>query len=134
MFDQLVKRSNWIWIYSTGRFAEERRIFLEDMKARGYGPRAIKVLNPILLAVAERVNIRLPGPVTERQILRAAEDWVQKRSLPSATSETRDAATKRFIYVAKNWFRFLGKWQDPDRNPQFKPALDSFLKELRDIR
>ena len=22
MFDQLVKRSNWIWIYKTGRFAE----------------------------------------------------------------------------------------------------------------
>jgi site-specific recombinase XerD len=36
--------------------------------------------------------------------------------------------------VAKNWFRFLGKWRDPDRNPQFKPELDSFLKELRDER
>lgn len=36
--------------------------------------------------------------------------------------------------MAKNWFRFLGKWQDPIRNPQFKPALDSFLKELRDNR
>jgi site-specific recombinase XerD len=28
----------------------------------------------------------------------------------------------------------LGKWQDSDRNPQFKPELDSFLKELRDNR
>lgn len=134
MFDTLVKRSNWVWIYQTGRFAEERRLFLEDMRARGYGVHAIKVLNPILLAVAERVNVRRPGPITERQILRAAEDWVQKRSRPSATSETRNTATKRFIYVAKNWFRFLGKWQDPDRNPQFKPALDSFLMDLRDSR
>src|SRR5215469_16441355 len=132
MFDQLVKRSDYVWIYQTGRFAEERRIFLEDMRARGYGLRALRVLNPVLLAVAERVNVRRPGPITERQILRAAEDWVQKRSLTSATSETRNAATKRFVYIAKNWLRFLGKWQDPDRNPQFKPALDSFLKELRD--
>lgn len=134
MFDQLVKRSNCVWIYKTGRFAEERRMFLEEMRARGYGLRALRILNPILLAVAERVNIRREGPITEKQIFRAAEDWVQKRSLPVATTETRDTATKRFIYVAKNWFRFLGKWQDPVRNPQFKPALDTFLRELRDNR
>src|SRR5271157_3799510 len=41
---------------------------------------------------------------------------------------------ERFVYVAKNWFRFLGKWRDPERNPQFRPELDSFLKELRDER
>jgi site-specific recombinase XerD len=28
----------------------------------------------------------------------------------------------------------LGKWREPDRNPQFKPELDSYLKELRDQR
>lgn len=28
MFDQLVKRSNAVWIYTTGRFVEERRAFL----------------------------------------------------------------------------------------------------------
>lgn len=134
MFDQLVERSNWVWIYKTGRFAEERLTFLEDMRARGYGLRALRIINPILLAVAERINIRRPGLITEKQILRAAEDWVRKRSTPRATSETRSTATKRFIFVAKNWFRFLGKWKDPDRNPKFKPELDSFLKELRDHR
>lgn len=134
MFDQIVKRSNRVWIYKTGRFAEERRVFLEELSARGYGLGALRIVNPILLAVAERVNIRRPGPITERQILRAADDWIQKRSAPSTTSETRGAAKKRFIYFAKNWFRFLGKWQDSDRNPQFKPALDSFLKELQDNR
>ena len=53
---------------------------------------------------------------------------------PSSTAETRETATKRFVFVAKNWFRFLGKWRDPERNPQFRPELDSFLKELRDER
>ena len=37
MFDQLVKRSNAVWIYSTGRFAEERRAFLCDLNERGHG-------------------------------------------------------------------------------------------------
>lgn len=134
MFEQLVKRSNAVWLYQTGRFAEERHIFLKEMSERGYGLRALRVLNPILLAVAERVNIRRPGPITERQILRAAEDWVQERSTARASSETRTTARKRFIFVAKNWFRFLGKWQDSDPNPEFKPELESFLRELRDTR
>lgn len=34
MFDQLVKRSNWVWIYKTGRFAEERRAFLCELPHR----------------------------------------------------------------------------------------------------
>ena len=32
MFDQLVKRSNSVWIYKMGRFAEERRTFLCDLR------------------------------------------------------------------------------------------------------
>ncbi|MBZ5560961.1 MAG: site-specific integrase [Acidobacteriia bacterium] len=36
--------------------------------------------------------------------------------------------------ILLQWFRFLGKWSDPARNPQFKPELDSFLKKLRDER
>jgi len=31
-----------VWIYKTGRFAEERRIFLEEMSARGYGLGALE--------------------------------------------------------------------------------------------
>ena len=37
MFDQLVKRSDAVWIYRTGRFAEERRAFLCDLNERGHG-------------------------------------------------------------------------------------------------
>src|SRR5208283_5676947 len=59
---------------------------------------------------------------------------VAKSCAPSSTAETRETATKRLVFVAKNWFRFLGKWRDPERNPQFRPELDSFLKELRDER
>ena len=44
MFDQLVKRSNAEWIYNTGRFADERRIFLEEMIVQGYGLRAIRII------------------------------------------------------------------------------------------
>ena len=34
MFDQLVKRSNAVWVYWTGRFAEERRTFLCHLNER----------------------------------------------------------------------------------------------------
>ncbi|MGB7592161.1 MAG: site-specific integrase [Terriglobia bacterium] len=134
MFDQLVKRSDAVWIYSTGRFAEERRAFLCDLNERGYGFRTLRNVNKFLLVIAERVNVRQRMPITERQIVRAARDWAAKTCSPGCSHEARETVTKRFIFVAKKWFRFLGKWREPGRNPQFKPELDSFLKELRDER
>ena len=134
MFDQLVKRSNSVWIYKTGRFAEERRTFLCDLRERGHDVRTLRQVNKLLLVIAERVNVWQRMPITEVQIVRAAKDWTAKSCMPSSTAKTRESATKRFIYWAKNWVRFLGKWCDPDRNPQFKPELDGFLEDLRDVR
>lgn len=134
MFDQLVKRSNAVWIYTTGRFAEERRAFLSNLNERGHGLHTLRKTNKFLLVIAERVNVRQRMPITDAQILRAAKDWASNSCAASSTAKTREIVTKRFIDVAKKWFRFLGKWRDPDRNPQFKPELDSFLKELREER
>jgi integrase/recombinase XerD len=134
MFDQLVKRSNAVWIYTTGRFAEERRAFLSDLNERGHGFHTLRNTNKFLLVIAERVNVRQRMPITDAQILRAAKDWASKSCALSSKAKTREIVTKRFIYVAKKWFRFLGKWREPDRNLQFKPEVDSFLKELREER
>lgn len=134
MFDQLMKRSNWVWVYKMGRFAEERRAFLCDLNKQGHSVPTLRNVNKPLLGIAERVNVRQAGEITEAQIVRAARSWVAKSCAQSSTAETRETATKRFVYVAKNWFRFLGKWRDPERNPQVRPELDSFLKELRDER
>ena len=132
MFDQLVKRSNAVWIYTTGRFVEERRAFLCHLSGGGRSLLTLRNINKLLLVIAERVNIRQRTPISERQIVRAANDWVDTSCTPTSTTETRDLQRKRFIFVAKRWFRFLGKLRDPIRNPQFKPELDSFLKGLRE--
>jgi hypothetical protein len=134
MFDQLAKRSNRLRVYTTGRFAEERRAFLCDLSKGGRSLPTLRNINRLLLVIAERVNIRQGTPITERQIVRAADDWVKTSCGLSSKTETRDIQRRRFNFVAKHWFRFLGKWRDPIRNPQFKPQLDSFLKELRDER
>ena len=134
MFDQLVERSNAVWIYTTGRFVEERRAFLCHLSGGGRSLRTLRNVNKLLLVIAERVNIRQRTLITERQIVRAANNWVHKSCAPTSTTETRDTQTRRFVFVAKHWFRFLGKWHDPIRNPQFKPELDSFLKQLKDER
>jgi integrase/recombinase XerD len=134
MFDQLAKRSNRLWVYTTGRFAEERRSFLCYLSSSGHSLLTLRNVNRLLLVIAERVNVRQRKPITERQIARAAKDWVEKSGAPSSTTETREIQTRRFVSVAKNWFRFQGKWRDPERNPQFKQELNSFLEELRDER
>ena len=58
MFDQLVKRSNAVWIYTTGRFAAERRAFLCDLSRGGRSLLTLRNVNKLLLVIAERVNIR----------------------------------------------------------------------------
>lgn len=135
MFSELMKRSNAVWLYSTGRFAEERRTFLCDLVERGRsGLHTLRQTNRLLLAVAERLNVRQPAPFTEPQIVQAAEEWVSKTCSASCKDATRDTAAKRFIFVAKRWLRFLGKWGEPDRRSPFEQELDSFLAELREQR
>jgi site-specific recombinase XerD len=129
-----MKRCNWVWIYKMGRFAEERRAFLCDLNEQGHSVQTLRNVNKFLLAIAERVNVRRSTEITEEQILRAARNWVAKTCAPHSSAETRESATKRFVYIAKNWLRFLGKWRDPERNPRFRAELDSFLKELLDER
>ncbi len=83
MFDQLAKRSNRLWVYTTGRFAEERRAFLCDLSKEGRSLLTLRNVNRLLLAIAERVNIRQRTPIMERQIVRPAQDWVETSYVPS---------------------------------------------------
>jgi hypothetical protein len=57
MFDQLVKRSNWVWIYKTGRFAEERRAFLCDLNERGHDLRTLR--NVLAQALSHPFSVAL---------------------------------------------------------------------------
>ncbi len=135
MFSDLMKRSNAVWIYSTGRFAEERRTFLCDMVERGSsGWWTLRQTNRLLLAVAERVNVRQKTPVSDRQIVQAANDWVSKTCSTNCKDSTRATASRRFLFVAKQWLHFLGKWREANCDAPFKTELDSFLGELRDQR
>lgn len=134
MFEQLSKRSDSVWIYKMGRFAQERRAFLSDLNEKGYNPRVLRTVNRVILGAAERVNVRRAGEVTEQQIVQAAKNWVTTICDPTSTPKTWEGAMRRFIYWATRWLCFLGKWRDPVRNPQVRPQLDSFLAELRDVR
>lgn len=42
MFDQVMKRSNWVWIYKMGRFAEERRAYLIDLNKQGHSTQTLR--------------------------------------------------------------------------------------------
>ena len=96
MFDQLMKRSDAMWIYTTGRFAEERRAFLCEMSKGGRSLLTLRNVNKLLLVIAERVNMRQRTPITERQIVRAANNWVAIASSQSSTAETRETQRRRF--------------------------------------
>ena len=53
MFDQVMKRSNWVWIYKMGRFAEERSAYLSDLNEQGHSMHTLRNVNKFSLAIAE---------------------------------------------------------------------------------
>jgi len=65
MFEQLMRRSNWVLMYKMDCFAEERRAFLCDLNERGHSLRTLRNVNELLLAIAERVNVRQAREITE---------------------------------------------------------------------
>jgi len=51
--------------------------FLCELNKGGRSLPTLRNVNRLLLAIAERVNIQQRTPITERQIVRAANDWVE---------------------------------------------------------
>ena len=108
MFDQLVKRSNSVWIYKTGRFAEERRTFLCDLRDRGHDVRTLRHVNKLLLVIAERVNVRQRMPITEVQIVRAAINWTAKLCAEFHSQNARERNEKIHL-LGQELGAFLGQ-------------------------
>ena len=68
MFDQLVKRSNAVWVYSTGCFAEDRSTFLCHLNERGHGLHTLRQINKFSLVIAERVRRSEPNGVLAKAL------------------------------------------------------------------
>jgi integrase/recombinase XerD len=90
-----------------------RQLFVKLFGSAGgaHSLRTLQNINKLLLAVAEHVNIRKAGEITEAQISRAAKNWAMKSCAVSSKAETREMARKRCLYWAKNWFT-------GERNPE----------------
>jgi hypothetical protein len=54
--DQVMKRSNWLWIYKMGRFGEERRPYICDPNKQGHSMQTLRNVNSLMLEIAERAN------------------------------------------------------------------------------
>ena len=101
MFDQLMKRSNAVWIYKTGRFAEERRAFLCDLNEKGHSMQTLRNVNRFLLVIAERVNVRQSGQITGSADRAGSQELGREEVMRAElhSRNTRDAQRKRFIFV-----------------------------------
>ena len=129
-----MKRSNSVWIYKTGRFAEERRTFLCDLRERGHDVRTLRQVNKLLLVIAERVNVMATNADYGSADRAGSQRLDRKVVHAEFHSQNARERNEKIHLLGQNWVRFLGKWCDPDRNPQFKPELDGFLEDLRDVR
>lgn len=133
-FEKLIGRVEWIRRYTTGPFLEERNAFLLHLRDLGYSTRQLRTNNKYMLWIAELIDLRQPFAVTPAQVERAANKWVATHCRARSSANTVRVAKGAFKQVAKNWFRFLGRWCSDLPCSRYLPEIDSFLQHLREDR
>lgn len=111
-------------------FVGEREAYLKHLAAEGRRPKTIEGIATKLIAIANRIDIGKAGPIDVQQIELAADDWAAGHrwyKRPQGPERTR----RRFIRVAKGWFRFLGRLEPPeDSTAPFANLLNDFASFL----
>jgi site-specific recombinase XerD len=104
------------------------------LRNQGYSARQLKTNNKWMLWIAELVDIRLLRAVTPSQVERAAKTWVATHCRTGSSATTVRLARGAFTQVAKNWLRFLGKWNNDLPGNRYQHQMDLILQHLREDR
>jgi hypothetical protein len=86
-----------------------------------------------LLMISKRIDVPTDGLITQRQIEAAADHWVrdQRRRGRGSSSKSR----RRFVQVASDWLRFLGRLEAPEPNRFVgMEVIQHFMAYMRDER
>ena len=107
MFERFVKRAFHLARYRNGPYAEDRSRFLTHLVQEGQGWRRLKIINCLLLEVAQHVDLTGQQSYTADALTTVAKLW-QKIRESNVTSERRARITiLDFVFVASSWLRFL---------------------------
>lgn len=112
MFEILYRYSRVLVRHLDGPAAEERDRFLTHVAAAGSARESLLHLASELLLVSQRLNVSGTRTVTPDEIASAADRWVRHQQRQGHISTAR-YSHQRFVQVATDWLRFLGRLESP---------------------
>lgn len=108
MFETLYCYSRVLVRHLEGPAAEERDRFVTHFAEAGAARESVLHLASELLLIAQRLNIDDPRAITREEIGSAADRWVRHQRRLRRIRTAR-FSRQRFVQVATDWLRFLGR-------------------------
>ena len=101
--------------YLDSPFVDERARYLAQLLERGWARETVIGTAGRLVGFAKRVDITAAGGVTAAQIEAAADEWMKQSPHYFRQPIGPHRSRKRFVNVATDWLRFLGRLSEPER-------------------
>lgn len=112
MFETMYRYSRVLVRHLDGPAAEERDRFVTHVAAAGATRESLLHLASELLLVAQRLDVSGTRTITPQEIASAADRWVRHQRRHGHISTAR-YSHQRFVQVATDWLRFLGRLESP---------------------
>ena len=115
MFETLFRYSRVLARHLDGPAAEERDCFVAHFAASGATRDSVANLASELLVVAQHLDVSGTRSVAPEEVASVADRWVRhhRRRGRSISPDRR----QRFVQVATDWLRFMGRLQLPPSKP-----------------
>jgi integrase/recombinase XerD len=130
MFENLYRYSRVLARHLDGPAAEERDRFVAHFAASGATRDSVSNLASELLVVAQRLDVSGTRGVALEEVASVADRWVRhhRRRGRSISPGRR----QRFVQVATDWLRFMGRLQLPSAKPGAGADLiDEFARHMQ---
>ena len=135
MFEQLFTYQGALSRHRDAPLVEERERYLTTRAAVGLAPATLQKLAQELRIIAQTLAFPAEGPIDAAAIRKAADQWVQSQSHGPHSQSRQEGPQLRFIRVATEWFRFLGRLDEPEEKAApFDCLVESFALCMRHER
>jgi site-specific recombinase XerD len=113
MFEQLFTYRGVLSRHREAPLVQERERYLAARAAVGLAPDPLRNLAQELRIIAQTLALPADGPIDTATINVAADRWAQSQPHRQHSQE-RQGPRLRFIRVATEWLRFLGRLHEPE--------------------
>jgi site-specific recombinase XerD len=134
MFEQLFTYQGVLSRHRDAPLVEERERYLATRAAGGLAPATLQNLAQELRIIAQMLEFPADGAVNAASISTAADRWVQSQAC-GPHAQDRQGPRLRFIRVATQWLRFLGRLDEPEEEvTPFTLLVETFAACMRHER